>query len=414
MYPHGVQNRFADWSLTRVFGSLAGFVEAAQWQQFRALKYEIEALRQKASIAGYVITELTDAHWESNGLLDMCRNRRVFHDRFRTINDDTIIVPRWNRVTYWAGETAEIDVYIAHGAGSPLRGARLEITLGTMQRLSVPEIVPGTVAALGRIALPIPNEPEASMRSARFELTDADGSVIASNTLDFAIHPAQYRSPVIGTVWSPDSEWRERFGALGYRVSEEPTSEALWIASSHSGEIDTHVRQGGRLLLLPEEECDLQPLFPHWQAVKIRKRAKTAWQGDWASTFAWLHRPLAFSRIPGEPLLDETFDRVLPTHVIAGCNLLDFQARVHAGLVVGWIHKPVALAVERRYGKGRFVVSTFRLFRDPPGSDPTATVLLDSLMALALARGSAAARDREAVISEMVEQARLPSAARSP
>jgi hypothetical protein len=32
------------------------------------------------------------------------------------------------------------------------------------------------------------------------------------------------------------------------------------------------------------------------------------------------------------------------------------------------------------------VVSTFRLFRDAPGVDPTATVLLDSLLALALAQ----------------------------
>jgi hypothetical protein len=32
------------------------------------------------------------------------------------------------------------------------------------------------------------------------------------------------------------------------------------------------------------------------------------------------------------------------------------------------------------------VVSTFRLFRDPPGADPTATVLLDSMIALATAQ----------------------------
>ena len=117
--------------------------------------------------------------------------------------------------------------------------------------------------------------------------------------------------------------------------------------------------------------------------------------------------------MPGGPLLDETFDRVLPKHVISGCNLLDFQARVHAGLVVGWIHKPVALAVEGSYGKGRFVVSTFRLFRDTPGADPTATVLLDSLLALAMAQGSAASRDREAVVSELVERSRSSTAPQS-
>ena len=143
----------------------------------------------------------------------------------------------------------------------------------------------------------------------------------------------------------------------------------------------------------------------HSPHVRVRERAETPWQGDWASTFSWLHRPLAFSRLPGGPLLDETFDRVLPTHVIAGCNLLDFQARVHAGLVIGWIHRPVALCVERRYGRGRFVASTFRLFRDPPGTDPTAAVLLDSLLELALAHGSAAARDRDSVIGGVLERA---------
>ena len=52
-----------------------------------------------STIAGYVITELTDAHWESNGLLDMRRHPRVFHERFRTINGDTVIVPCWERVS---------------------------------------------------------------------------------------------------------------------------------------------------------------------------------------------------------------------------------------------------------------------------------------------------------------------------
>jgi hypothetical protein len=41
-------------------------------------------------------------------------------------------------------------------------------------------------------------------------------------------------------------------------------------------------------------------------------------------------------------------------------------------------------------------------------------VLLDSLMALALAQGSAASREREAVISEMVERAREPSSVQLP
>lgn len=111
------------------------------------------------------------------------------------------------------------------------------------------------------------------------------------------------------------------------------------------------------------------------------RRDGTPWRGDWASSFAWLKRRGPFGHVPGGPPLDETFDRVIPSHVIAGCNLLDVQARVHAGLVVGWVHEPVAIAVERNYGKGRLVASTCRMLRDPPEHDPTATVLLDGLIA---------------------------------
>ena len=69
-YPHGIEGRFASLSLGRTFGTVEKFVEAAQWYQFANLKYEIEQMRAWPQIQGYVITEFTDVHWESNGLLD--------------------------------------------------------------------------------------------------------------------------------------------------------------------------------------------------------------------------------------------------------------------------------------------------------------------------------------------------------
>ena len=90
-------------------------------------------------------------------------------------------------------------------------------------------------------------------------------------------------------------------------------------------------------------------------------------------------------------MLDHAFDRVIPAHVISGCNLLDFQARVQAALVVGWIHRPAAIAVARNYGAGRIAIATFRLFRDPPGEDPTAATLLVGLIETAARAGPAPA-----------------------
>jgi len=397
MYAHGVENRFSDWSLDRVFGDLRRYVTAAQWQQFRALKYQIEAMRRKPALAGYVITELHDCHWESNGLLDMKRNPRIFHELFHIVNADTVIVPKWDHLSYWAGESARFEVAVAHGAGAPIEGTQLSVRLGDDEwRLALPRLEAPTVLDLGALELRVPAMPEAGLRRVHLELRGGDGRLVAHNHLDLAVHPARAAGrPGHERIWSPSREILARVRALGYETVSRLDDASLVVSAVHNDAIAAHVRNGARLLLLPEAEGTLYPFFPHWQNVKVLAREGTLWRGDWASSFAWLRRSAHFEHFPGGPLVDETFDRVIPTHVISGCNLLDFQARVFGGMVVGWIHKPVALGVERSYGKGRMAATTFRLFRDAPLSDPTATMMFDRLVdLLAESRG---ARVEEAV-----------------
>lgn len=391
MYPHGVLNRFHDWSLDRVFGSFESFIDATQWQQFRALKYEIEAMRRRPEIAGYVITELTDCHWESNGLLDMRSNTRAFHDVFHSINADTVIVPRLERAAFWSGEVLRLPLRIAHGGGETLEALSLEILSDWPQTLPVAKLEAASTLDLGEIEIPLPEVDKAAMRRISFHLRAAsDGRVIARNEIEFALHPARNERPD-AALWSPDPETRVRVQGLGYRLASSMSDADVVVALTSTSELADHVRGGGRALLLPDDEGTLTPFFPHWQNVKVVARDGTLWRGDWASSFAWLRRRGVFRGVPGGPLIDQSFDRVIPTHVISGCNLLDFHARVHAALAVGWIHKPVGLAVERNYGEGQIVVSTFRLLRDAPGADPTATTLFDALVTLALNKPSAPA-----------------------
>ena len=380
MYAHGVENRFSDWSLDRVFGDLRRFVIAAQWQQFRALKYQIEAMRRKPTLAGYVITELHDCHWESNGLLDMRRNPRVFHELFQIINADTVIVPHWERLSYWAGETARLEVGARPWRRPGDRGRTLEVAFGDDADASrCPRIEAPAVLDLGAVELPVPDLAEPALRRFHFELRAPDGTARRAEPPRHRdpSAPARARRRRASSSGRPTRTSASASGrsATAARALEEAT---LVVSRIHDEAIAAHVRQGASLLLLPEEEMSLYPFFPHWQNVKVQSRDGTLWRGDWASSFAWLRRSGHFARFPSGPLLDETFDRVLPDYVISGCNLLDFQARVFAGLVVGWIHKPVALGVERSYGRGRLVASTFRLFQDEPLADPTATMLTDA------------------------------------
>src|SRR5690606_39863124 len=63
--------------------------------------------------------------FRSNGLMDIERNPRVFHDVFAQINADTVIVPRPERYAAYAGDTLSVEVTIATGGRALPDGATL-------------------------------------------------------------------------------------------------------------------------------------------------------------------------------------------------------------------------------------------------------------------------------------------------
>jgi hypothetical protein len=117
-----------------------------------------------------------------------------------------------------------------------------------------------------------------------------------------------------------------------------------------------------------------------------RIRRGNVWRGDWITNFGWLARRGAFADIPGGPMLDLSFDRVVPDHVLwASIRPWEYEAGIMpAGVVVGWVHKPAGYMMLRRFGRGKLVMTTFRLMRDPPGADPVASALVDRLIETAL------------------------------
>jgi len=126
VYPHAIEQRYKAFHLDKVFPTFSDLAAASQRMQFTALKYEIEQMRRHPSIVGYIITEFTDVHWECNGLLDMCRNPKAFHDVIGQINSADALVPDWERLAFWEGERIEVKLALSHFSGLDLRGSRLE------------------------------------------------------------------------------------------------------------------------------------------------------------------------------------------------------------------------------------------------------------------------------------------------
>lgn len=383
VYPHGVQDRFRRWGLDRVFGDYGALVEATQWHQYRALKFEIEAMRRRGSIQGYVITEFTDVHWECNGLLDMDRRPKAFHHVLGRINADDVIIPEVERWAYWSGEPVTIRLWISrYGATAPGPGVVRWWVDESMAKgqVSISDVERGQVVQLESITFPAPIVEGDAGRQARLRLRweDAAGRVVAENELTFSVLPGGARAPIPDmTLWTPDSRLARTLRDLGWPLADKLGPGVIAITRQLGEKLRGWVRDGGRLLLLADGPEALAAPLPR---VQITPRRGTVWQGDWASSFAWLRRTGPYAALPGGPLLDLSFSCVIPEHVITGLSPWDFQGDVDAGLFVGWIHKPVGLIARRRYGRGTVLISTFRLTDEGLRTDPVAGALLLALV----------------------------------
>ncbi|MGB8980879.1 MAG: sugar-binding domain-containing protein [Anaerolineales bacterium] len=375
VYPRDVEKRFKAYYLDKVFPSLSALSEASQHLQFEALKFEIEQIRRYGSIQGYVITEFTDVHWESNGLLDMYRNPKADHPRLKEINADDMLIPLWERLAFSAGETCEMKVLFSHYSPVGIQDAVLKWSVVSDQssvvsgRSSVGQCPPASATELGKVSFPAPQVEQPAKARLKLHLVN-NGELIASTELEIYIFP--HVSPQVSTrhIYSP--EFHPLLKHLGYDSVDALSQADLAVVTTLDDAGREFLLRGGKVLLLAEEDNALQTHIP---GIGIESRRGTPWQGDWASSFGW-HK---FGNIPTDGVVNFAFADLTPEHVIGGLAPRDFALDVYAGLFVGWLHKPVPTIARRRVGRGELLVSTFRLAKNLE-NNPLARHLFAELM----------------------------------
>jgi hypothetical protein len=405
--PHGVEQRFAALDLDLTFGSFEAFIEAAQWYQFRNLRYQIETMRQHASIMGYVITELTDVHWEANGLLDIERNPRVFHDVFAQINADLVIVPRPERFSAYAGTKLPIEVTIATGGVSVPEGAELRWSGDVEGALAIPPTGPvSTYVAV--LNLPMPEAEKNGIVHLDFVL-QAGGEELSRNSLDVSLFSARSTAN-LPSLAVPDAALAAYVQSLGYQVVGAGDADVHLVHAVNGDDVEA-IKAGARYAIIADgtvktnsnlrtdmpagelphrsivaDGLQFRPsLDQHLPGISLVERDGTIWRGDWIAGFSWVRRAGAFADLPGTPILDLSFSGVVPHHLLLGFRPWEFGNNVLAGMVVGWVHKAAAIMGQKRVGRGGVVATTFRLTREAPGADPVAAALLDGVIRTAAA-----------------------------
>ncbi|MGH9533471.1 MAG: glycoside hydrolase family 2 protein, partial [Terriglobales bacterium] len=212
--PGGVDRRLRQSALGAVFPSYAALARATEGHEWQALRFEIESLRLQPSIQGYVITELTDVNWESNGLMTMWRRPKIFASQLAALQRPVIVIAQPDRPDYAPGATARLRLTVCNESPQAFTGGT--IVLGG-HRWPVPPVARGTVrqVAIAAFHLPLaatwrrPERQQASVAGRRSPATATSGSV--------QNRAAEPRAPRVdgGGAWARPQEVRVRLLRAG-------------------------------------------------------------------------------------------------------------------------------------------------------------------------------------------------------
>ncbi len=371
VYPHNVYKRFEASGLSRLFPTYSDFALHSQEHMARSLHFELTSMRARDSVAGYIVTEFTDVHWECNGLLTMQRQpKHLLAPLFVDLNQDDVVLLQ---PSSWSGAPGgEIVVRVNR---KDITGSRTDGEI----RWQLGEQT-GTVAAGQETLVVTLREPGLADLHATW-LAD-DGHQLARNQIRLTcVKPAKVAGR-LRIVANP--ALTETLRGLGYQVSEgEPSGAAqdeIVIAGTYDQAIKDHLQQGGRVIVLADAKSSAEPGAVRLPVGHITPREGTSWQGDWATSFSWMRKDGPLAGLPGNPLLEMEFELIIPDAVIEG--LPTWVAKTHswAGLAVGWVHKAVSLLFSVPYGRGQLAVTTFRLNAETLSSDAIARVLFAGIL----------------------------------
>jgi hypothetical protein len=392
--PTGIARRFRTYGLDRIWPSLDELATATQWHQFEGLQYEIGQMRRHDSVQGYVITELTDAYWEANGVLDVLREPKVYHDRLAEVNSPDVVVADPVRRDLVGGGRLSAEVHLSSYGPRAARGrVEWDFELSDGRRLSghlgVDEWPAAGASLVGSVDAPVPDVAQVCDAQLRLRAYDDAGRERARQELRFAVLPAARQRTANRLnlrVVDPLDVWgvTERVERLGHTTDEREPADLI-VATELTDDIMDRVDVGGRALILVRDRAAIPAGHDLARRVSVHLRRlphsgwpgqRSPWEGDWVTSWSWLLHD-ALPGLPDRNPLDFAYEEVLPDHVLLGYEPRRHLDEVAAGMFVGWVHAPAAIVWTFGQGRGAVTLTTFRL---APESGPVATALLEGLL----------------------------------
>lgn len=347
--PEGVEERARDWGLHRAFGDdLTALWRSSQEHQFESLRYEVECLRLHPEISGFVVTELTDVHWECNGLLDMDRGPKAGHVLYASLFGADLPIGVLERPRCNIAESIDMALVVAHASQSDLTGCELRWRFGDAAGSVGADVPAWSATPVGSLSL---RAQDAGRHEVDLELIDRRGVIVGRNTTVLLA----LDTPAMPGAHADEPDLASFLAAAGCPADPSATKVA------------TTYGEGVRLTLARGDAGRIGELH-------LTPRAGTPWEGDWAQGLHWLGEE--FRRgTPLIPRMDISWRGLVPPAVLEGSE----PERTLSGLYVGWVQRPVATTA-RLAGGG---IATTIPLTDADPADPLVRTILSRLLKLA-------------------------------
>ncbi|MEF8824824.1 MAG: sugar-binding domain-containing protein [Halapricum sp.] len=364
--PDGVDQRFTETDMSTVFDDYDALADAWQRRQYISVKHLLEAVRTRESIAGYVLTELSDIEWEFNGVLDYRREPKNFYDEFAAVNDAVAVVADLDSHVLRAGDSLVGDVAVVNDLNRELEGTvswTLDWQTGTFDLTVEPNsvaIVEGSVnAAVGT---------DGTVRSLELDVRFESEEWTSATREPITCVNLADREPPTGTVLA-EGRLASALARDGVDVTHQIDRADVVITPRITEAIDSFAAGSGDVVQIPESDGTMSAGGP-FDFYQVPERE--SWVG--AASFFYQDSPL-FAGISDRQLGWELED-MYPSAVATGLAADD---DIHAGYVEGWLANWSSPLVTRPVGDGTVTALAF----DVPGEygdQPVATLLCYRLL----------------------------------
>jgi hypothetical protein len=305
----GAYRRFLNSEISEEF-TLKEFVDISTAFQLENLKIEINKIKEKSSIKGYIITEFADTFWECNGLLDFDRNYKYDPEVIKKINI-TSNTAKIKQSNVFDGETVEICI--------------------------------DNINNLENVDFKIDDE--------KIDKQKHGKEVKENNSLRVS-----FETNNIGEGYHSFSlESYEHKINVPFIVARKQEHNILVTEDAESISID-EINAGEKIVLLINKIGKVLK-FNSYNAKIVEKDGILS--GDWISGFPWISKE--FSKY----FPDNTFLRI-HSKLIKAAPLLESTgySRRLSGITFGWFHGFYGYLDQLNIGKGKLFITTFNLLED--------------------------------------------------